>query len=49
MNEDTEIYVSPETYIQDLNSDRRIRGALAEEEIKFLDEAFLKLNDIEKL
>lgn len=48
MNEDTIIYVSPETYLHDLNSDQYIWGTLAEDQMKFLDEAFLNLSDTEK-
>lgn len=45
--EDTEIYLSPEIYLDRLNSDQRVRGALTEEE-KFLDEALLSLEDVTK-
>lgn len=45
--EETEIYMSPEIYLHKINSDRRIRGALTEDELN-LDEALLSLNDVIK-
>lgn len=44
----TEMYVSPETYIHDLNTDRRFRGVLEEAETNLLDQAFLNIHDNEK-
>lgn len=42
------MYVSLETYIHDLNTDRRHRVVPTEEETNLLDVAFLNINDVEK-
>lgn len=44
----TIVYVSQETYINDLNSDRCYRRVLDEAETNLLDQAFLNINDTEK-
>lgn len=48
LEESAIIYVSSETYIHDLNSDRRHRGVLTDDEVNLLDEAFFKIKDTER-